>query len=476
MALQGRLSDKAAEFPDPVLGVNLRASNQDLAPGEALFMKNCEFIDGTRNRRGSNRLTPASLGAFSIRGGHKHYYGTNTSKRLVAYGTKVVTLSDAGAETVLTSSMTSDQDTHFESWRATDKVYVANGTDKLFEYDGFTWQAVDTLALAANVPNGCKMVRAVLDRLMAINDDGLIVRSNPRVAHQWSNSASSWATFRPQLGGPFTAIHPHTLRSTTGDLFPGLLATQANALYMITGTDYGSDVVSATASTGENGAIKLIDSRIGTSSPYSICTVPGIGVFGVSSDLNVWWLPYGEASPRLIGDKIRSTGAITGLESANLGQIGQIWMQYFDRRLILGFPTGANTHCSVYFYLDMKSFVENPKYGPVWYGPHDGFSVNRCWPEVQYSDNTLMGGEGNPTTGAFVYRMLQDEVDTDAVGLDDNDINYDYQTFYHPFGSPSREKYLQALHIDANCFEGEPLVSLYDLNATIATDLTLEAL
>lgn len=472
MALRKRLSDRDAEFPDPVIGINLRASAQDLAPGEAVRMMNCEFIDGIKTRLGSTRLNSNSLGAYRIRGGHKFYYATNSSKRLIAYGTNISTLSDAGLETVLTSSMTEDRDTHFESWRITDKVYVMNGVDKLYEYDGSLWVAVDTLSGAQNVPNGGLMVRGVLDRLMAISSQGFIERTNPRVAHIWSSN-SPWATFRPQLGGPFTALHPHTLRSTQGDLFPGLLATQANAMYMITGSDYGSDVTSGTASSGENGEIKMIDSRIGTSSPYSICTVPGVGVFGVSSDLNVWWLPFGEASPRLVGDKIRSTGSTQGLESANISAVGQIWMQYFDRRLILGFPTGANTHCGVYFYLDMRSFIEQPKFGSVWNGPHTGFFVNRCWPEVQYSDNALMGGEGDPANGAYVYRMLQD-TGTDAVGALDNIIEYDYQTFYHPFGGPSREKYVQGLHVDANCFEGTPTVTLYDITGVIATDLTLE--
>lgn len=472
MALKNRLPDKYAQFPDPVLGVNLRASDQDLQPGEARFLKNCEFIDGLRTRRGSSRLTSASLGSFRIRGGHKFYYGTNSSKRLVAYGQRVSVISDAGSEAILTSSMTADLDTHFETWRNTDKVYICNGTDKLYEYDGTTFQSVDSLGGAVNVPNGCKMVRSVLDRLMAITSGGLIERSNPRVAHQWSNG-STWATFRPQLGGPFTAIHPHTLRSMQGDVYPGLLATQANAMYMITGTDYGADVASGTASAGEDGQIKLVDTRIGTSSPYSLCTVPGVGVFGVSSDLNVWWLPAGEASPRLIGDKIRSTGDTVGLESAALSSIGQIWMQYFDRRLILGFPTNPSGDCSTYFYLDMKSFIENPAQGPVWSGPHSGFFVNRCWAEVQYSDNALVGGEAKASNGAYIYRMMQPDYYSDAVGPNDVEISGDYKSFWHSFGSSSNEKYMQGMHVDASCFSAAPSFSLYDLDTTLATGLTL---
>jgi hypothetical protein len=471
--LRNQLADKPANFPDPILGINLRAADEDLRPGEARFMRNMEFIDGLRTRLGSVPLTPSSLGSYRISGGHKFYYGTGQSARLVAYGPKIVLLSDLGAETELSAAMTENTDVHFETWKTTDKVYVANGVDKLYEYDGLAWQSVDSLVGAQNVPNGCKMVKPVLDRLMALTLDGFIERSNPRVAHKWS-ADSSWATFRPMMGGPFTAIHPHTLRSTQGDVYPGLIATQANALYMITGTNFGADVTAGTASTGEDGAIKLIDPRIGTSSPYSICTVPGVGVFGVSSDLNVWWLPFGEASPRIIGDKIRANpttggGSTPGLETGNIAQLSQIWMVYFDRRLILGFPTGSDTHCSTYFYLDMKSFMEHPDRGPVWSGPHTGFTVNRCWVESQFSENALIGGEGNPATGAYVYRMAQD-VAYDMVGAEQIELSGDYKTFWHHFNAPTREKYMPGVEFYGQ-YDSPPTISLHDLDSTIATGL-----
>lgn len=468
--LRTRVSDRDAAYPDPVLGVNLRASDEDLQPGEARWMKNCEFIDGVRTRLGSVALTPTQLGPDPIKGGHKFYYANGSSQRLVAYGSKISTVSDLGVEAVLTSGMTPGLDVHFETWRTTDKVYVANGADKLFEYDGAVWKSVDTLGGAQNVPNGCKMVKPVLDRLMALTVDGTIERSNPRAAHKWS-ADSSWATFRPQLGGPFTAIHPHTLRSTQGDVYPGLLVTQANALYMITGTNYGSDVTAGTASAGEDGAIKLIDPRIGTSSPYSLCTVPGVGVFGVSSDLNVWWLPFGEASPRIIGDKLRASPGVgaEGLEKANIAQISQIWIQYFDRRLVLGFPTGADSHCSVYFYLDMKSFLEHPDRGPVWNGPHSGPTFSRCWTEVQYSENALVAGEGNPTVGGYLYRLMQD-VEYDQIGPDQLEIQMNYKTFWNPLGNPTREKYMPLLKMWGK-YDRIPTISLHDLDTTIATGL-----
>ena len=290
MALRNRLPDELAQYPDPIKGVNLASSPEDLEPGEAQLLTNCYFWNGVRTREGSSRINSSTLGAYRILGGHKYYYATSSSKRLIAFNNRISVLSDGGSETNLTAAMTADKETSFTTWSITDKVYTCNGTDKLFEYDGTTWQSVDSLGGAVAVPNACKKVIPVLDRLLAITSGGLIERTNARVAHIWS-SGSSWATFRPSLVGPFVGLQPHTLRSSQGDLFPGAIACQANAMYMITGTNYGSDVTAASASAGEDSSIKLIDPRIGTSSPNSLCTVPGVGLFGVSSDLNVWFLP-----------------------------------------------------------------------------------------------------------------------------------------------------------------------------------------
>ena len=472
MALRNRLPDELAQYPDPIKGVNLASSPEDLEPGEAQLLTNCYFWNGVRTREGSSRINSSSLGAYRILGGHKYYYATSSSKRLIAFNNRISVLSDGGSETNLTAAMTADKETSFTTWSITDKVYTCNGTDKLFEYDGTTWQSVDSLGGAVAVPNACKKVIPVLDRLLAITSGGLIERTNARVAHIWS-SGSSWATFRPSLVGPFVGLQPHTLRSSQGDLFPGAIACQANAMYMITGTNYGSDVTAVSASAGEDSSIKLIDPRIGTSSPNSLCTVPGVGLFGVSSDLNVWFLPYGSASPIIIGDKIRSTGDTDGLESANVSHIDKIFMTYFDRKLILGFPVGSDAYCSKFFWLDIRAFTDLKDLGPVWTGPHYGFYTNHMWVENQNGERSLVSGEGNSTNGAFVYRMLQDSVFTDAVGTSDNNVAFDYYTYFKDFGASSQEKYVQAIQLDMNNYTGSPTLSLYDLTGAIASNLPI---
>lgn len=474
MALRNRIQDVDAKFEDPIRGINLIASPEDLEPGEAQLLSNCYYWNGVITREGSSRLNAGSLGAYRLLGGHKFYYGGSNSKRLIAFNDRISELSDAGSETLVSTVTTANQETFFTTWSITDKVYITNGTDKLFEYDGTTFQAVDSLGGAVGVPNACRRVVPVLDRLLAITSGGLIERTDPRVGHIWS-AGSSWATFRPSLVGPFTGLAPHTLRSTSGDLFPGAIACQANAMYMISGTDYGSDVTAASPPTEEDASIKLIDPKIGTSSPNSLVSVPGVGLFGVSSDLNVWFLPYGSASPIIIGDKLRSTDTtkVIGLESANVSQLDKIFMVYYDRKLILGFPIGSDAFCSRFFWLDMRAFITRQDLGPVWNGPHYGFYTNHMWTEDQNGEKALLSGEGNSANGMFVYRMLQQGVYTDAVGTSDNNIALDYWSYYKDFGAASQEKYVRAIQLDMNNYLGSPTLSLYDLTGLLASNLPI---
>jgi hypothetical protein len=478
MALRGRLADKYATYADPILGVNLRASEQDLVPGEARLMSNCFFDNGVRNRHGMSLLTPTSLGGARISGGTTFYHRVGLaqqSQRLVTYADQLVRLGNTGLPTVIDGSQAPNTNVQFTTWSITEKLYQANGVTPLAEYDGTTYQPVSAVGGATNVPVAT-MVRPILDRLMAVTTNGVIERTNARVGHIWSN-LSSWATLRPSLVGPFTAIHPHTLQSIRGDLFPGLLAFQNNAMYMITGTDFGTDVTAGSASVGEDAKIQLMDSRTGTASPYSICTVPGIGTVGVSADLNVWLLPFADrATPVFIGDKIRSTGTTLGLEAANLAALDQITMTYFDRKLILGFPTGSDTFCSRYFWLDVRSYLEHPDRGAVWNGPHTGPTVGRMWVENQNGDNALLGGESNPATGAWVYRLHQPSVDTDQIGSASPKVAVSYQTYFNAFGGQGREKYVPAVEFDTSVLGGPAAVSLFDLTGPLATGLTMTAL
>lgn len=479
MALRNQIKEDDATFPDPVKGVNLRSSEEDLTPGEARLMRNCVFDSGTRIRTGSTRLNSSSLGSFMIRGGHKYYYGgaSPTSKRLIAYSNKIDSVNDAGTVTnIVTGLGSTTTNTHFCTWPITDKVYISTFVDAIHEYDGTTLQSVTLLGGATNVPGASSdyplMIAPILDRLMCITKFG-IERTNARVAHIWSRN-SSWATLRPIRGGMFTALAPYTIRGTDS-MYPGLIAFQGSAYYAITGTTFGTDVTAASAS-ADDASIKLIDANVGTQSPYSVKTVPGVGMFWFTSDLNVYWLPEGSLVGQYIGDKLQSTGDTAGIESTNTAKLDQVWMEFFFPYLMLGVPTGSNAYADTQFWLDIRQLRNNPQMGPVWYGPMTGQTVGRAWAETQNGDRAIFGGEGNSSSGAYIYQLRKASTFTDAVGSADNDISMVYRTVYPSFGWPSRKKYVQGVNADLYLPSGTATCALYDLDGQVASSTAFTAL
>lgn len=476
MALRRQVSDSEATYEDPKYGINLREAEENLRSGEARLMINCFNNGGTVLRTGSTRLTSASLNSSQrIRGGHKYYYGgaSPTGKRLVAYGGTISVIANNGAETVLNTGMTSDLDTFFTTWSITDTAYIANNTDVIRKYDGTTFSTVS----GTNIPVARTGVVPILDRLMCITTNG-IERTDPRVDSIWSSN-SSWATLRPIRGGLFTHIHPWTVRGTD-TLYPGLIALQANAYYVVTGTDFGSSATAASPPTGEDSSIRLLDPNIGTSSPYSVETVPGVGMFWFTSDLNVYFLPEGGLIGRLIGENLRSTGSTAGIESCNTAAINQVVMRYFYPWLILGIPTGSDTWCSRYFLLDIRALTHPSVLGLngptiVWYGPMTGWTVSRFWAETQNGENALYGGEGKAANGAYVYTMFPSGTYTDAQGSTDAAVAMEYQTYFKGFGFPSREKYLREIHLDLNAYAGNPTVDVFDLDGAVISNATISS-
>ena len=468
--LHDQIPEKDATFTDPIYGVNLRASLEDLRAGESPLMQNCEFLGGVRPRFGSIALNGSSLGAYKILGGHRYYYGgaSATAKRLIAFNNRISVLSDAGSETNLTTGMTAGLNTYFTTWPITDSCYISNETDTLRKYDGTTFSTVS----GTNIPSPHSRVCPILDRLLAITTNG-IERTDPRVDNVWSSN-SSWATFRPQLPGLFTALHPISLRASDS-FYTGALAFQERAFYLIQGTDFGAaPVTAASAPTGEDASISLLDESVGTASPYSICTVPGIGTLWLTTELNVYFLPEGSLKGQLIGDRLFSTGTTAGLESINKAQLSQAWMVYLNQRVILGIPVGSDTYATTQWWLDVNSYRQYPDRGPVWYGPMIGQSVGRAWVEDQQGEARTMGGEGNSSTGAFVYELRVSGETTDAVGTSTSDIEVSYQTSFKDHGVPWRQKYTQDVILDMTPYSGDVTIDIYDLDGPIATGLTVE--
>ena len=135
---------------------------------------------------------------------------------------------------------------------------------------------------------------------------------------------------------------------------------------------------------------------------------------------------------------------------------------------MVGIPLGSNTYPTVQYWMDMKAMMDRPDKGPVWYGPMTTQSLSRVWVGNQQGDNILFGGEGDPANGAFVYQLRVPGRFTDAQGTADLPIQMRYQTPFKAFGSPSREKYIQAVHLDMNSYSGQATLDILDLDGTLA--------
>jgi len=467
MALRRQVPEDKAVYPDPRDGVNLRTSQDDLKPGEARKMQNLVYDGGTRSRTGSRRLTPNSLGNYAIKGGYRYYFGgpNPQSLRLVAYNTNVSVVDGTGTEFVKTTGMTANRDTFFTTWTITDKLYIGNDTDTLRSYDGNS--NTFSTVVGTNIPVARTGVCPILDRLMCITTNG-IERCNPRDPTVWSQN-SSWATIRPQQPGFFTQLVPYTIRGLD-TIYPGLIAFQPNAYYLITGSDFGADVTSVTPTTTEDSSIKLLDPAVGCSSPYGTTVVPGVGMFWFTTNLNVYWLPEGSLTGSYVGDKIQSvTTQLQGTESTNQAALSQVWMSYYYPFIMLGIPTGSDIYPSVQWWLDIRAFPQRV----VWYGPMIGQTVGRVWTEMQNGDNAIFAGEGNSATGAWVYQLRVPLIFSDAVGGTDTDITRKYQTYFPDFGWPSRQKYLQEVNFDMYLPAGSATLNLYDLDETLATNIPI---
>jgi hypothetical protein len=474
--LRNRLPDKIAQYRDPVFGVNLRDSLEDLKPGEAERIGNCFYDGGTRKRTGSSALTTVSQGAFRGRGGTRVYPQTASAFRLVAFSTKVMTVSDAGALGTVTFTLTSDQDTHFANWSITDTTYLCNKSNTLCSISA--GQAFATVT-GVNIPSSPTMAVPFLDRLFAIQGDG-VWSTNPRTDAVWSPNSSTWAVYRPSGGtGPPTALHLHSLTGNYNNPQAQLLIFQESSLTALVGNDFGDNVAAATPPLTWDAALVLLSPRMGTRSPFSLVTVPGVGTFWFTQDANVAWLSFDSSVPKLIADKLFSNRTdIDGTNDVNRSQLGQVRMRYHDRKLKLYLPVGSNGYSTVQYWLDVRQLQAVPALADLaklsWSGPHTGQSLSEVWVESSGSDaDALRGCEGDTTVGLYVYTLNPSGVFTDRIGSVSQDVEADFRTTYHDFGAPSYDKWMPLVRFDASGSIENATVTLKDLHGNAVDLLTI---
>lgn len=478
--LRNRIPDEIAEYQDPRFGIDLRTSLEDLQPGQAEFLKNCYYDGGVRKRQGSVGVNSLRYSIQRGCGGARIYPNDATAFRAIAYGTSLATVNDVGVLATLTSGLTSDQDVRFQTWTLTDATYVCNGADLLAYIDNIT-QVFATVS-GTNIPTSPTQVIPFVDRLFAIQD-GVVVTSDPRTDAVFAATTSSWAAYKPVgSAGGVKALHLHSVTGQQGDPLAQLLMFKQASVSALTGTDLGDDVTAASMPQGYDGQVTLLTHRIGTSSPRSIVTAPGIGTFWVTQDLNVAWLPFSQVTPLLIGDALYSRRTdIYGLNHAAGTQLDKIWMVYHDRKLKLGFPIGSDPYPSIQYWLDVRQLqgvspTPEQKLEVAWSGPHSGQTPSYVWVEAEGGDQeVLYGVEGDPSLGTYLYRLSESSITYDTRGVATSSIVSEEGSHYHTFGAPGFLKYIQRIRIDAGGQLEHTRLELRDLHGD-TTGMTLQLL
>lgn len=450
------------DLSQPNKGINLREPAHQLMAGEVVKLQNLYWDGFTRLSPGTTLFTPSVIVANeAIRGGTRFYPTDDPPVRLVATEDAVFTVGALGEFSNIGTIEPGVTNVYFTTWSITSSVYIVDGVSTLFVYTNSLFEAVT----GTNIPIARGPLVPILDRLLAITDNG-IERTNSRVDDVWSSN-SSWATFRPERPGKFVALHPYSIKGTD-TIYPGALALQQSAYYHITGTDFGTDVTSATASIGENSAITIIDSQVGTSSPKSIVTIPGIGTLWFTSDKNIYWIPEGQLSGKFVGDRLFSNGTTQGLESVNTEALNTVWMEYFDRKLILGVPIGTSTEVNTQFFLDLRtlsSATDAPV--PVWYGPMTMDTWGCVWREDQQGELRLMAGEGKANNGAYVYNAYQKGTTSHYQGSTEVFPTAIYQDRHNSFSRGQQSKHVQDIRLTVHKNGGLCRAGLLDLGGEI---------
>ncbi len=246
-----------------------------------------------------------------------------------------------------------------------------------------------------------------------------------------------------------------------------------------TGTDFGSDVTQATPPTTWDAQLTLLTPNLGTKSPYSIVTVPGVGTFWFTQDANVAWMSFNSSVPALIADKLFSNrNDILGTNNVNFAQIGQVRMKYHDRKLKLFLPMGSSAYSTVQYWLDIRQLQSIPSLADKaklsWSGPHTGQSLSAMWNEDAGGDNNVLyATEGQSAVGMFIYLLNDSTTFNDVTGMTSAAVASDYRSFYSTFaggnilgstGGSTYQKWVPEVLFDASGYLQNATVTLKDLH------------
>jgi len=444
------------EYPMPSKGVNLNSSIVDIAPDEALEMKNCIWNGGVKKRGGQSILnTSEAVASKKILGLHRFYYGSSKT-RLVACDTKVMKDDEDNTWTDIKTGLTTGLQTHFSTWGVVNRTFVANGTDTAFVIKN-DLSAVDITGSGA--PASPTMFLPYQDRMLAIQGGDLVwTRSFPAAPE-----TDTWETVANTGVRPDTVLYGmvhHSLTNSEAGYQTKVLLAGATDMYIFGGTSLNVAIGDYT--------IYPLGIGVGCNAPRTMKWTPK-GTMWLGADRRVYLLPFGASTPIVVSKQIHSTSDYEGIENIPAGQVENACAVYHDGYYKLSVARSGQTSNNSQWWLEIDRLIQKPDgyYGP-WYGPMLGRTIS-CY-EVQDGPadiGQLIAGES--TDKGFIYEMdvLSTTSDYDPAAATTKAIDCRYKSFNNPLGQLALAKDVHKIELELRDINGTVDIEYHDITGAV---------
>ncbi len=442
MPLEGDAQGLVA-YPMAKRGINLRVMRQGLGEEESFKTVNLFWRDGIEKRTGYQKLENEKVsGDNSINGLHRFYFD-GFDRQLLASSGQEVRFLDLSVWDLVKGGLTLNAPVLFETWGSQDRVYMGNGEDAPFTWNG-----------SGEIPIANLTVKVI--QFLAYQDRLLFIASDFPGELGWSNSFddTKWNFAFQVTGGadgetgvaPDTDLHGmviHAAQVSDAGVKAKVLLGGSNGMYIFS----GNSLITPSTNAASDYSIESLATNIGCISPNTMKWTPK-GTVYLGTDKQVYILPFDSLTPLPIGQKIISSGEgrEEGLEVIPSSEIPSISAVYHEGYYKLSIPAKNGSFNSVQYWLDMDRMeIDDNRYFGPWYGPMKGMRFESQIVQSGPGDNgEWIGGEGDAAKGGFVY-----EAGIAGSFIDDGDpIAVQYQTFYNPLSNPLLEKVVDKFELE----------------------------
>ena len=457
-------------YPLPAAGLNISKDLLSLHADESPWMKNCYYREGIQMRKGSrshtvNPLSTSDPGNTFTSSLHRYYYDTASRWLFAAEGNSVTKsggiykFDEAARTWLLTMSGRNTENVNFVDWAPVNSVYISDGVNRTIKFSGINnWTTLS--GSQANL--GIRQIIPILDRLVCIDtvNPSFIKWCEPYNDALWTSGHDL-----AKVGGPgiIEGMAQYGLLTFEG-YQDKLLFMKSSSIWLFTAKDLTLATFDARLDMVTNG-IGCVAWKTAKSTP--------IGTIFLGTDRQVYLLDL-DLGLKTIGTKIRSNREdVQGIEAIPQGSMARSHAVYHDGFYKLFVPGPGANGPNTQYWLDVDNFQKDYAglYGP-WYGPMTGQNIFTTAIQNGPSDGgELIGGEGLPTVGSYVYQL--DAGGTDAVGTSGADINMQYHSQHNDHNRAEMYKSIKQVDIQENRPGGTINLVLADIDNVAVSGLSM---